>query len=322
MTEALIPTLPAPMDNPAAVYLASLAGSSRATMVYSLRAICRSAGYVPTALDPVVTFPWGQLRYAHIQAIRSALIDSALAPATLNRHLAALRGVLRAAWRLGLLSAEELARATDFRGVRGSRLAPGRMLSSGEIAALFEVARAGAPPAGPRDGAILALAYASGLRRGSIAAMVLGAYRPTERELRAIVKGNKEIRLPVPPRAATILDRWLEVRGPADGYLVCHVNRHGSVEPARPLGGQGVYWILERLGKAAGVAFTPHDLRRTFASELLARGVDLETVRLLMGHANIATTAGYDRRGEERLTAAVELLHLPATTPGETGEEP
>ena len=57
--------------------------------------------------------PWGQIRYSHAAAIRAKLAER-YAPATTNKMLSALRGVLKEAWRLGHMSAEDYARATDF----------------------------------------------------------------------------------------------------------------------------------------------------------------------------------------------------------------
>lgn len=57
-------------------------------------------------------------------------------------------------------------------------------------------------------------------------------------------------------------------------------------------------------------AATPHDLRRTFATRLLDKGVDVSLVKTLMGHASVATTALYDRRGEESLKEAAKKIEL------------
>src|SRR5690606_20741136 len=86
------------------------------------------------------TVPWHALRYQHCQAIRSKLAE-AHTPATANRHLAALRGVLKEAWRLGLMTAEDYHRAIDFKLISGgsavSQSERGRHLSSGELNALM-----------------------------------------------------------------------------------------------------------------------------------------------------------------------------------------
>ena len=75
---------------------------------------------------------------------------------------------------------------------------------------------------------------------------------------------------------------------------------------------QSVYDILSKRADQAGVKkFSPHDLRRTFAGDLLDAGADLATVQKLMGHANANTTAAYDRRDAKSKRAAVDKLHVP-----------
>lgn len=78
------------------------------------------------------------------------------------------------------------------------------------------------------------------------------------------------------------------------------------------LSDQAIYYILDRRRTQASVVpFTPHDLRRSFAGDLLDAGVDLVTVQKLMGHSNPQTTVGDDRRGEQTKRRAVQNLHVP-----------
>lgn len=73
-----------------------------------------------------------------------------------------------------------------------------------------------------------------------------------------------------------------------------------------------IYRMVQKRARQAGVkAFSPHDLRRSFVSDLLDAGADIATVQGLAGHAGIATTVKYDRRGEAAKRRAVELLHVP-----------
>ena len=98
--------------------------------------------------------------------------------------------------------------------------------------------------------------------------------------------------------AQEALGAWLAVRGSEPGPLFSAVNHGGRIQPGR-LTAQVLRWACLKRGAEADVAsFSPHDLRRTFISDLLDAGVDLVTVQKLAGHANVQTTARYDRRSE------------------------
>ncbi len=140
LPDDLIPTPVGDLTrHPVAVYLARLAPGSRRSQRAALETM---AGILTTGRLGIDELPWHRLGYQHTQALRAALAER-FSPATANRHLAALRGVLREAWRLGLMSAEDLQRSIDLPAVRGERLPRGRALSRGELRALFESCRKG-----------------------------------------------------------------------------------------------------------------------------------------------------------------------------------
>ncbi len=93
--------------------------------------------------------------------------------------------------------------------------------------------------------------------------------------------------------------------------LLHPVNKGDRILPRR-LTDQAVLGIVQRRGAEAGVAhFSPHDLRRTFVSDLLDAGADISTAKKLAEHSSETTTGRYDRRGEEAKRKAARLLHIP-----------
>jgi len=289
--------------NPATVYLASLAPSGRRAMAGRLRVVADVLGHDLEGL------PWHQLRFEHLQAVRTKLTERRQAPATVNLTLSAVRGVMRAAFNLGQIHADQLQRVCSVGSVKGERLPAGRALTIGELTALLESCET--TPAGRRDAALLALLFAAGLRRAEVVNLDLTDYDQDSGELKVTGKGNKQRLLYVTNGAADALADWLTVRGATDGPLFLPTRKGGTVENRR-MTAQAVYNILKGRAVKAGIAdFSPHDLRRTFVSELLDKGADLATVQKLAGHANIQTTAKYDRRGEAAKRKAVDLLHVP-----------
>lgn len=260
-----------------------------------------------TALD----IPWHTVRYGHVQALRARLAGD-YSPASANRHLTALRGVLKECWRLGTISEADYRKAIDVDPVRGQRLPKGRALGEQEIGALFQAALAQKGAQAARDAVLLILTYGCGLRRSEAAALALEAYRPEDNAIKVLGKGNKERLVYLPPNSSVHLSAWLHHRGHAEGPLLCPVDRYGLPNQRRGLSEQGVYSILQDLGEKAGVRqFSPHDLRRTFITSLLDADVDVLTVRHLAGHADVQTTARYDRRGEKAKESAVTKLPVP-----------
>lgn len=289
-----------------ASYLSGLeAVRSRKTMAAALQRLA-------TELSPgtsAVRLPWHRLHPAEVSALRARLA-SQYAPATVNQYLAALRGVLRSAWRCGKMSHEAYQRASDVRSLKGTRLPAGREIARDELTRLFASLSDDATAAGVRDAALLAVAYMCGLRRAELAGLMLADFDGSA--VRVIGKGDKERLAVLPPAAVRLLSRWLAVRGSAPGALFPAI-RYGSVDSElRPMSGEAVRQILQRRAAVVGIdGIRPHDMRRTFVTGLLRAGVDLPLASRMAGHANVATTARYDVRQQDDAREAAGKLWVP-----------
>lgn len=309
---------PEAVTNPAAVYVATLAPSGRRAMSTSLEQMARalSSGQLGAGdLD------WAQLRYEHTAALRAWLVGQvaarAISPATANRHLSALRGALRAAWRMGQLSTDDFHRAIDVGRVKGTRLPAGRSVDAQERSAIL--GRIPASPIGDRDRAVIGLLYYAGVRRAELAAALLEdvALDVDPPTFRVLGKGQRERLVPMSPDVIRLVDPWLSWRGLGPGPLVCAVDRTGRVHVERGIGGEAIRQILVRRARAAGVAtLSPHDLRRSAAGDLLDAGADLAVVARLLGHASVTTTSRYDRRGARAVEEAARRLRIEADPSG------
>ncbi len=303
-----------PLDqNPAAVYLASLSRNGRITMQSSLDQLARlfTGNDDATALR----LPWHRLRYQHTAAIRALLKDK-YNPASATKMICGMRRVLKEAWRLGLTEAEEYRRAVDLSGIKSEKLPRGRALSVEEVGELLRVCLADAAPVGARDAAILVVMYGTGLRRSEIAGLKLNDVHIETGQVRVLAgKGNKDRLTYLSGPALEALSEWLKVRGPEAGPFFYQADKTGQLKP-KGISDEAVMRLLRKRTLQAGLeACSPHDLRRTFVSQLLDAGADIATVQKLAGHADISTTARYDRRGEVAKQKAASLLQMPYKKP-------
>ncbi|CAB4923085.1 unannotated protein [freshwater metagenome] len=220
-----------------------------------------------------------------------------VAPATLQRKTACLRSFYRHLRREEVLIADPTA---DLRAPRRTRRLP-QVLSRDEMARLL-AAPAGDLPAALRDRALLELMYACGLRASEATGLLLQDIDLEEGVLRARGKGSKERLVPIGREAIAATQRWLALGRPRIVTLTeephLFVNQRGG-----GLTRQGLYKIVRRHATAAGLAdqMSPHTLRHTFATHLLAGGCDLRALQEMLGHADIATTQIYTHLSADRL---------------------
>jgi site-specific recombinase XerD len=304
----LILSQPRPIDqNPAAVYIASLpAATGQRTQKQALQVIAQVFNTDVNHLE------WSALRYQHTQMIRAQLMG-VYAPASVNKILSALRQVLERAWLLGQMSAEDKARAAKLDPVTGETLPAGRELQMGEILALMTACQKDDNiNAGTRDAAIIGVMYAAGLRRDEVVKLTVASYEVETGKLTLTGKRNKQRTAYLVNGAGVALCDWLVIRGTEAGPLFVAINKGGKLDASRAMTSQAIYNMLHKRGQEAKIKnFSPHDMRRTFISHLLDAGADIATVSKMAGHANVQTTARYDRRPEDAKRKAASLLHVP-----------
>jgi integrase/recombinase XerD len=230
-------------------------------------------------------------------------------PATIHRKAACLRSFYRHLRREGIRDSDPTASISGPR--RGRRLP--KVLNRGEVSKLLSQPK-GTAPTSLRDRALLELMYACGLRASEAIGIEVADLDMEEAVLRARGKGSKERVVPVGRAAIEAVRIYLERGRPAlvHGGIVAQlfVNFRGE-----PLTRQGLYKIVRRHAATAGLAerMSPHTLRHTFATHLLAGGCDLRSVQEMLGHADVATTQLYTHLSSERLKDVYFRAHPRAT---------
>ncbi len=244
------------------------------------------------------------LRPADVRAWLARRSQDGLARSSTARALSSLRGFFRFLERRGLASSAALG------AVRTPKLphAVPKPLSVVDARAVIDEAPAfaSAPWIGLRDAALLTLLYGCGLRIGE----ALGLARrdaPAGDTLRVMGKGRKERIVPllpvVPEAVAAYLAACPHDPGP-DGALFLGA-RGGPLDPAI------AQRLMRKLRMALGLpeTATPHALRHSFATHLLAAGGDLRAIQELLGHASLSTTQRYTEIDTEQLIAIYEKAH-------------
>jgi len=247
---------------------------------------------------------------ADVSEFLESLAKGGSSPATIHRKSACLRSFYRHLRRDGLLETDPTATLST---PRRSRKLP-QVLTRGEIEKLLSQPR-GTEPAALRDRALLELMYACGLRASEAIGLELMDVDLHEGVLRARGKGSKERVVPIGQAALKALRIYLErgrpglVKGGGEAHLF--VNFRGN-----QLTRQGLYKIVRRHALTAGLAdrMSPHTLRHTFATHLLAGGCDLRSVQEMLGHADVSTTQLYTHLSSERLKDVYFQAHPRART--------
>ncbi len=293
--------------NPAQAYLATLQSTtSRKSMASKLNVFAAWAGYTS-----LVDCAWGAMRPEHILAFMTGLEANGRKASTTNCYLAALKGVAKTAWLAEAMTHENYLRINAIKGRKYYRLPSGRSITPEESRALLESCDT-TDIHGCRDRLMIALMLGCGLRRAEVTEIRWEDFSPENQSFTLIGKGNKERRVFLPDAVLPLLNTWINTyRGTEPGRLFGRLYKNGRLDLTHPIDPSTVGRITaKRMQDACQISASAHDLRRTFATRLLNKNVDIVTVKNMMGHANIATTSMYDRRDEKPMQDAAKDFEM------------
>ena len=241
------------------------------------------AAWAPDAVESIVTADTGTANRT-VARYKAYMIDSGLAPATINRRLAAVRSLVKLAKLFGLCQHDisiTNVRSQAYRDTRG----PGR----DAVVRMVDAA------SHPRDRALLVLLYNNALRRGEAVAMDIGDVDFDRQTIAITGKGHRE------PVHLTVSEQTLNA---LMGWIRCHPNPMveqplfvslDNRSRGKRLTGRSAARIVRSAATKAGTSATPHGLRHTAITDALeATGGDVRAVRKYSRHAKLDTLLIYD----------------------------
>ena len=230
--------------------------------------------------------------HRQMRAYMSHLDESGYARSSINRKLSAVKRFSKWLVVEGEIEADAISVVT---GPKKAKTLPHRLMPE-DIARLLDV-WSGQEPEDMRNRAILELMYASGARISEISGMHMQDVDFEQQQIRVFGKGSKERIIPIHPMAAHTLVSYART---ARGQLLSKST--GAVPDALFISSRGKAMSADSIRKMfkqtiarAGLdeSLTPHDLRHSFATDLVEGGADLRTVQELLGHASLSTTQIY-----------------------------
>jgi len=281
-----------------ATYLLTAGGRSRATVDGYSRDLEQFADIAKVGtlkqFDRKAVLSWVNELYTREFARRS-----------LARKLSALRAFVSWAIEYNLLEADPI--PAEIKLPRELYLP--HAISESEVEAMLTAAE-GEAPSEVRDYAMLEVLYATGMRVSELCGLKVTDLHLAEGFATVLGKGSKQRVVPLGQYAIEAVKRWLD--GPR-AALCANASRHQEVFLTKrgAISRSTVFRRVKRCAQLAGIKahVSPHTLRHSCASHLLARGMDLRLVQELLGHASLATTQVYTHIDKTRLRAVYDQCH-------------
>lgn len=294
-------------------YLASLSAGSQRAMTQALATLARLATGDDDA-DPF-EFDWISLDGDKALHLKRALTEQ-YAPATTNKMLAAMRGVMRAARDQGVIDEahyQQIARVRSVKVVPADDLPT---LTQSQIRKLFAATAEDSKAAGRRDAAVLAAFLATGLRRAEAAELNLEHLDLEAGTIRLVGETPDRVRTsPLDAGAIEAMADWVHVRSTDPGPLILPTVRGGALQMRR-LTDQSIYLLIRQIGEKAGMPdLNSRILRRTMIVRAIAAGADREALTSRVGHMSWLNAMAFDDLAKLAKRRKVTAQPLPYVSP-------
>lgn len=246
-----------------------------------------------------------EVRHLHIRSWIVAQMEAGQSPRSINRRLSCLKTYFRYLKKRGLLVKDPMKKVVAPRS--GKRLPV--FVQEHQIQALFTQVDFPEDFGGQQQRLLLELLYATGIRRSEASNLRVSDIDFSRMTLRVRGKGDKERMLPFAAYLSQLFEKFIALRAaafPATGEPWLFLNRKGQ-----QLIPESIYQIVRRNLSLVTTAEqrSPHVLRHSFATHLSNHGAELNAIKELLGHANLAATQIYTHNSIERLKEIYEQAH-------------
>lgn len=263
------------------------------------------SGFIQYCMEQHCLTSLSEVRHLHIRSWVVSLMQAGQNPKSIVRRLSCLKTYFKFLKKRGLIEKDPMKKVTAPR--TGKRLPV--FVQESQMAALFSHIEFPDTFEGLQARMLLEILYATGIRRSEASSLKISDIDSSRMVFRVLGKGNKERLLPFAPYLATLLDQYLEARRtafPSSGKPWLFLNRKGE-----QLSPESIYYQVKKYLSTITTLEqrSPHVLRHSFATHLSGHGADLNAIKELLGHSNLASTQVYMHNDIDRLIKVYEQAH-------------
>jgi integrase/recombinase XerC len=263
------------------------------------------SGFIQYCLEHQCLTSLSEVRHLHIRSWVVQLMQSGQSPRSIVRRLSCLKTYFKFLKKRGLIDKDPMRKVTAPR--MGKRLPV--FVQESQMAALFSHIEFADNYEGWMARTLLEILYATGMRRSEISGLKIKDIDKSRMVFRVLGKGDKERLVPFAPYLMDLVEKYVSIRqstfsGVQEPWLF--LNRKGE-----QLSPESVYYIVRKyLSNITTLEQrSPHVLRHSFATHLSNHGADLNAIKELLGHSNLASTQVYMHNDIERLIKVYEQAH-------------